>query len=328
MFLTVLCLQFIVKVLSEAPPAPPQNIHVDRWLMTWTPATEAGGVTHTVQYSSFDSNVWTDVPSCVRTPASECDVASTQSGAEHGCVMLRVRAERRGLTSVPVEACSRHGGGCTPEVSLTARPGYLTVHLSRNHSLAREHADHAKHRVYYGREGEPLREFKEGVASVTIEGLQVGRRYCTQVRYLYFSDPVGLPSCPRCELIPESGKPSGQTWIILTVALFFLATLSVGIAYVLAFRCGSIKQFLRETRYHIPEDFLLEPFPDGHHLAAACEERYDVISCVSPREPAGARRPLLDPPPSAGDVAPSFLLPVLDSEPGGEDGPETSMGWR
>lgn len=48
------------------------------------------------------------------------------------------------------------GDSCTPEFRLSARPGSLTVHLSGNHSLAVEHADHAKHRVYYGKEGEPL----------------------------------------------------------------------------------------------------------------------------------------------------------------------------
>lgn len=48
------------------------------------------------------------------------------------------------------------GDACTPELSLTARPGSLTVDLSRNHSLALEHGDHAKHRVYYGKEGELL----------------------------------------------------------------------------------------------------------------------------------------------------------------------------
>lgn len=48
------------------------------------------------------------------------------------------------------------GDSCTPDFSLTAGPGSLTVHLSRNHGLPLEQADHARHRVYYGKEGEPL----------------------------------------------------------------------------------------------------------------------------------------------------------------------------
>lgn len=32
----------------------------------------------------------------------------------------------------------------------------MTIHLSRNHSLAAEYADHAKHMIYFGREGQPL----------------------------------------------------------------------------------------------------------------------------------------------------------------------------
>lgn len=48
------------------------------------------------------------------------------------------------------------GDVCTPGFRLSPRPGSLTVHLMKNHSLALEHGDHAKHRVFYGQEGEPL----------------------------------------------------------------------------------------------------------------------------------------------------------------------------
>ncbi|XP_068185276.1 uncharacterized protein [Antennarius striatus] len=318
-FFIVLCLQFIVTVLSEAPLAPPQDIHVDGWLMTWTPPPqETTTVTYTVQYSSTESNVWVDVPSCVQIPDRKCDVVSTRGEDEHDCVMLRVRAERRGLRSVPAEACSRHGDRCTPDVSLTARPGYLTVHLSSNHSLAQEYADHAKHRVYYGREGEPLRMFKEDVSSVTIDGLEVGQRYCVKVQYVRYSQPVGLPSCPRCELIPDSAGFPGHTWIIPTVVvLVLLATLSVGITCVLAFHCGRIKRWLRETRYHIPEDYFLESFPDSRcpvAVSGPCEEHYDVISFIALREPTETREQLLEAPP-VGDAAASGPLPWPESEP-------------
>lgn len=200
-----------VPVRSEAPPGPPQNIRVDNWLLSWTPATKEEDVTYTVQYSrwalmvmapvatcesitcmkknlkgscclviwqeivassfplyvcldgvcvcgdssqtvflaskklyfhfnlsvskcvthckygywhhdrfwtwqspvlvhSFDSRVWTDVPACIHISSDSCDVSSTKALGEHGCVMLRVQAEKkRGLTSKPVKACSRHG---------------------------------------------------------------------------------------------------------------------------------------------------------------------------------------------------------------------------
>lgn len=49
------------------------------------------------------------------------------------------------------------GDSCSPEVRLSAQPSSLTVHLSRNHSVVKEYADHAKYKVYYGLEGEPLK---------------------------------------------------------------------------------------------------------------------------------------------------------------------------
>lgn len=48
------------------------------------------------------------------------------------------------------------GDVCTPKVSLTVRPGFLTVNLNRNHSMAHDLGGHLEHRVYYGKEGEPL----------------------------------------------------------------------------------------------------------------------------------------------------------------------------
>ena len=52
--------------------------------------------------------------------------------------------------------CALPGHLCTPDFNLTARPGSLTVHLSRNTPFLREHANHAKYRVYYGKKGEAL----------------------------------------------------------------------------------------------------------------------------------------------------------------------------
>ncbi|XP_042350049.1 interferon gamma receptor 2 [Plectropomus leopardus] len=283
----VLCLLAVVQVLSEAPPAPPQNIHVDNWLLTWTPATEEEDITYTVQYRSFDSRVWADVLACVHISLNSCDVSSTKAFGEHGCVMLRVRAEKgRRLTSTPVKACSRHGDSCTPDFSLTTGPGSLTVHLSTNNSLTLEHGDHAKHRVYHGKEGEPLQSYKDAVASVTLRELQEGRRYCTKVQFIYFDKPVGLASCTQCELIPESKKDFKVIETVVAVVLVVVLLLGVSMAYIFIFQRGKIKRWLRPP-CKIPDDFLLKPFPE-HHLStptsSPTQEHYDVISCISPKE--------------------------------------------
>ncbi|XP_074514447.1 interferon gamma receptor 2 isoform X1 [Sebastes fasciatus] len=282
MLFNVLCflVVLVVQGLSEAPPAPPQDIHVDKWLLTWNPATEEGDVTYTVQYSSFDSGVWTNVPACVCISSNSCDVISTKSKHEQGCILLRVRAERRGLRSTPVRACSRHGDSCTPDFSLTAGRGILTVQLSRNQSFAHEHAYKARFRVYYGKEGEPLKQYEDSVATVTIPGLQEGQRYCTEVQYLYYEDPVGLPTCSQCAVILESKKDYKQTEIIVAVVIILLCLIPV-VAYFLIFQRGKIKELLQPP-YHIPEDFFLEPLPAHHRPISTTEEHLDVITCISP----------------------------------------------
>lgn len=58
---------------------------------------------------SFDNRVWKNVPDCVHTSANSCDVTSTKAESTDDCIMLRVQAERRGLISRAVEACSKHG---------------------------------------------------------------------------------------------------------------------------------------------------------------------------------------------------------------------------
>ncbi|KAJ4933581.1 hypothetical protein JOQ06_030407 [Pogonophryne albipinna] len=245
-------------VFSEAPPAPPQDIQVDNWLLRWSPDPDDGDVTYTAQYSSFDSCVWTDVPYCVHTSLNSCNVSSIKARSEYGCVMLRVQAERHGQNSPSVQACSKHGHLCTPDFILTASPGSLTVHLSRNTTFLREHADHAKYRVYYGKKEEALQDYKDGPASVTIDELQEGQRYCTRVQYLYFKQTEGLPTCTQCELIPES-------------AYFFL------------FQRGRFKRWLQPP--YTFREHLLETIPELFlPIHSSTEEHYDVITSMSPEE--------------------------------------------
>ncbi|XP_040912931.1 interferon gamma receptor 2 isoform X2 [Toxotes jaculatrix] len=250
----------------------------------WTPATEERDLTYTVQYSSFNTKVWQDVPACIQTPFNSCNVAFTKDQSQHGCVKLRVRAERRGLKSIPVKACSRHSDTCSPEVNLTARPGSLTVYLNKNNSLTAEHAAHVKHRVYYGKEGESLeRMYEDGTLSVSISNLEEGQRYCTKVQYLYYSDPIGLERCTQCEVIPKSRHKAKETEaIVAVVVVVVLVALMTSGAYFLIFQRRRIKQWLQPP-CEIPPHFLLEPFPE-HHISALTssptEGRYDIISSI------------------------------------------------
>ncbi|KAI9527604.1 hypothetical protein NQZ68_028827 [Dissostichus eleginoides] len=281
MLLGVLCILVVPQVFSEAPPAPPQDIQVDNWLLRWSPESDPddGDVTYTAQYSSFDSGVWTDVPYCDHTPLNYCNVSSIKARSEYGCMMLRVRAERHGQNSPSVQACSKHGHLCTPDFNLIASPGSLTVHLSKNTTFLREHADHAKYRVYYGKKGEALQDYKDGLASVTIDELQEGQRYCTRVQYLYFKDTVGLPTCTQCELIPESDSRRTATIVSLVLLGVLLLVFPV-IAYFLLFQRWRFKRWL-QPRYTFREH-LLEPIPEPFlPIHSSTEEHYDVISSMS-----------------------------------------------
>ncbi|NP_001347691.2 interferon gamma receptor 2 precursor [Larimichthys crocea] len=276
--LTGLLIQVIARALSEV--LPPQNIHVDKWLVTWTPATE-DDVRYTVQYNSFDEEKLIDVPGCVNIALNSCNIASAQAEDEQGCLRLHVRAERRGVKSTAVEACSRHGDDCSPEVNLIARPGFLTVMLRSNHSLAKEHGGHAVHRVYYGKEGEPLEDYEDDEASVSLHGLEEGVRYCMKVQYMVFGNPAGPPSCIKCELIPKTKEAAGLTGIIVpVVAVVFLLALSVMAAYVLIYHYEKIKLWLQPP-CEIPPHFHINPLPERYHPVPPSEERCDVISRVT-----------------------------------------------
>ncbi|XP_033966073.1 interferon gamma receptor 2 isoform X1 [Pseudochaenichthys georgianus] len=282
MLLGVLCILVVPQVFSEAPPAPPQDIQVDNWLLRWSPDPDHGNVTYTAQYSSFDSCVWTDVPYCVHTSLNSCNVSSIKARSEYGCVMLRVQAERHGQKSPSVQACSTHGHLCTPDFILTASPGSLTVHLSRNTTFLREHADHAKYRVYYGKKGEALQGYKDGPASVTIDELQEGQRYCTRVQYLYFTHTEGLPTCTQCALIPESDSRRTVTIVSLVLVGVLLLVFPV-IAYFLLFQRWRLKRWLQPL--YTFREHLLVPLPEPLlPIPSSTEEHYDVITSMFPVE--------------------------------------------
>ncbi|KAK5921443.1 hypothetical protein CgunFtcFv8_025148 [Champsocephalus gunnari] len=258
MLLGVLCILVVPQVFSEAPPAPPQDIQVDNWLLRWSPDPDHGNVTYTAQNSSFDSDEWTDVPYCVHTSLNSCNVSSIKARSVYGCVMLRVQAERHGQKSPSVQACSTHGDLCTPDFILTASPGSLT-------------------------KGEALQGYKDGPASVTIDELQEGQRYCTRVQYLSFTRTEGLPTCTQCALIPESDSRRTVTTVSLVLVGGVLLLVFPVIAYFLLFQRWRFKRWL-QPRYTFREH-LLELLPEPRFpVPSSTEEHYDVITSMSPVE--------------------------------------------
>ncbi|KAM9802249.1 interferon gamma receptor 2 isoform X3 [Syngnathus typhle] len=245
----LICFHFAAQVFSETLPALPQDVLFDNWQVTWTSASEESTVTYTVRYSSFDSDLWKDVPTCKQINFTSCKVTSIKAEAEHGCVMLGVQAERRGLTSDLVRACSRQGTLCSPEVRLSARPGFFTIYLSRKNGIALE-GDHIKHRIYFGKEGEHLEKYEDAVSSVSINNLKEGERYCAKVQYTYFDHPVGLSSCTQCEVIPQSSPGTKQ--IEKGFAVVLVLILIPFIAYIPLFQRRRIKEWFQPS-YKIPD---------------------------------------------------------------------------
>uniref|UniRef100_A0A1A8LRG9 Cytokine receptor family member b6 n=1 Tax=Nothobranchius pienaari TaxID=704102 RepID=A0A1A8LRG9_9TELE len=275
----------LVRVGSEEVLVPPTRVHLNGSELKWTPGPVQDDVTYSVFYNN-ESSVWVPVPECDHTSLLTCHLSGTRSLSE--CFRLRVRASRFRLESEPVEACSSHGSLCSPEVRLSAGPGSLTVLLSRNHSLFHEHADHAMHVIYFGAEGEELKEQED--ASKPFRNLEVGRRFCVTVQFRLHGKAFGPASCKQCEVIPERipGGPEQKMIIPTVVLVVLLVSLGVWLAYVFIYRYKWIKRILQPP-YTIP-DFFQEPISE-RTVPILCpsplEERYDVVLSVTPRELGG-----------------------------------------
>ncbi|MEQ2217673.1 hypothetical protein XENOCAPTIV_018513, partial [Xenoophorus captivus] len=240
---------------------PPHNVVINQNQLVWN--STAINVTFTVEYRSFNSD-WTPIPACSNTPLTSCDFGLGRAEAEYGCVRVRVAARTNGETSESVEACSREGDPCTPNVTLTAAPGSLTVNLKREHDLDKEHASNLKHQIYLGKKGGKLEWYKDSVSSEFIDGLEVGQQYCVTVGFVLHWKPLGPASCVQCETIPGFSKillftcpdhprscGSKQTQIIVVSIVISGIFLLVGIAYIQLFKSRKIKQLLQPP-YTIP----------------------------------------------------------------------------
>ncbi|XP_074551539.1 interferon gamma receptor 2 [Halichoeres trimaculatus] len=282
MIFMVFLIQTVLSAPSKEPPAPPQHVHLNNSLLTWTPPPGETGLTYTVQRSFF-SDEWTDVPTCVNTSSTSCNVPLVAAKSEDDCVRLEVEADRLGLTSEMAQACSLHSDFCTPEVSVSARPGSLTVHLSRNHKLVDDYEAHLKHRVYFGKEGETLQSYKDSASTITLPKLQEGQRYCVQVEFILHNKPVGPPTCPQCKLIPHTD--AGVNPGVIVGVVLVLSVLIITSAYVLICQIGRIKSWLRPP-YEIPDDFFLQR-PLTAPTPSPTDEHFDVISSITPEEQRG-----------------------------------------
>ncbi|XP_072253912.1 interferon gamma receptor 2 [Leuresthes tenuis] len=272
------CLQAAVQVRSEGTPPPPRDVHVDKGQLTWTPGSEDADLTYRVGYRSFDAERWTAVPGCVEIHSNSCNISAAV--AEPGCFMFRVRVQGAGMGSPPVRACSSHGDSCSPVFSLTPGPGSLTVHLSRNNSLSRMYGDFAKHRIYFGKEGESLQIYGDTAASEFMDKLEAEQRYCVQVQHIVYGKPYGLASCRRCETVRASDD-SRRAAIIAGVSVVLALLLLVPVmAYLLIFHQRNIKQFLRPP---CEISLFLEPeLRTRIPILSNTKEHYDPISSISP----------------------------------------------
>lgn len=72
---------------------------------------------------SFNEAEWRNVTSCVQISTRQCNVTLAGAADEYGCMMLRVHANRRGLKSEPVEACSSFGEELLPWFDPKDSPG-------------------------------------------------------------------------------------------------------------------------------------------------------------------------------------------------------------
>uniref|UniRef100_A0A3Q4I2X6 Fibronectin type-III domain-containing protein n=1 Tax=Neolamprologus brichardi TaxID=32507 RepID=A0A3Q4I2X6_NEOBR len=248
---------FTFAVASQALP-PPQNVQVEKGQLTWTPGEP--DVTYTVNYRRFNSDEWEALPACIQTHFHSCNISAigprvTNDLPENSCVTLRVQAERRGLKSEGVNACSRYGDVCTPPLSILTRPGSLTVFLNNDHELAKEHASNAKHRIYFGREGEsPLQVRTRSDSSRCLCSPDVTACVTAEtMKGALFSQSLTSKHVNRTPMI-----------VGLLICIVVIAIIILALGYLGFFQTEKIKRCLEPYKYEIPpvRPTLLHTFTD------------------------------------------------------------------
>lgn len=283
MIFVLVLIQIVVSVSAGSAPQAPERVEVQDGLLSWAPAAVEDDVTHTVQFrlfpilsasitSTITEKVWSDLPQCVRITASVCNVSVLIREADHGCVGLRVRAQRGRLRSEATEACSVSEDRCTPWLDLSPAEGSLMVHLTRDHGLRREFGDHAQHQVCHWSLDQPKPVCTKTSSSLPISDLDPGRNYCVEVQFLSYSKLVGLPRCPVCREVPQ--PQSKHTGIVLGVVLpALMLAMGCGVVYVLMFHRKKIKKCLKPER----EPDWLTLTPEGAPVCTPPEEPWDTI---------------------------------------------------
>ncbi|XP_055733528.1 uncharacterized protein LOC129820693 isoform X2 [Salvelinus fontinalis] len=275
---------------SEDELLSPRNVRVDS-AVSWSPATDSPGIKYTVQYRTSDSEKWHNISGCVQTELTTCNELFGL-----GCVMVQVLAQEGNRTSRSGEACS-YADSCSPEVQLTSKEGLLIVNMVKNNRLLEDNGKHFQYIVQYGRDGEELNDHDSSTSHTTIKGLDVGRRYCVQVRYYCYHKPFGAPSTQHCESIQESGcvlpscteRTRKKKIVAISVTLtILLGVLVVGLTLFIYRHHKKIKQFLQPP-LRLPDhycEYLSGDFPQQalSLTTSPCEERHDLISIVCREE--------------------------------------------
>lgn len=242
MILGLVLSQFLFTVSAVSPPEAPGSVEVEAGLLRWSPAE--GDSTYSVESRRFLELSWSELSQCAGTTLSFCNVSAVIRDAIHGCVGLRVRAQRGQDRSEAVEACSVTEDTCTPQVNLSASSTSITVHLTRFHSLQNNYAHSAKHSVCYWSLDRPRPVCIETLSSVSLPltDQDPGRTYCVTVQYLLYKKVlVGLPHCPVCIEVPRVQFEHKAVVLGIVLPLLALA-LGSGLAYVLIFHRKKVKK--------------------------------------------------------------------------------------